>query len=1003
MKRLLQIVLISLLPYIVFSQTIEEKKEIIKDYNVEKLDELAKSLRINAQLEKSKAIELAQKNAWFIKKDDGENLYELMGVSEEGNPLYYVTNNKNAAKSTRANTLHNSGLLGLNVEGQNMEAHVWDGGLARTTHQEYDGAGGSNRFSIGDGTTGLHYHSAHVTGTIIASGVSANAKGMAPQADAIGYEWNNDASEATTAANSGMLLSNHSYGWGASSIPDWYFGAYNYRSREWDVIMVNAPYYLMVVSAGNDGNDNSSNGNPLDGNSSYDKLSGFKTSKNNIVVANGQDANIDSNGNLVSVYINSGSSEGPTDDYRIKPDITGNGTSLYSSFEDANNSYGYLTGTSMAAPNVTGTLLLLQQHYNTLNSNYMRAATLKGLALHTADDAGPAGPDVVYGWGLLNAKEAANTISTNGLESSISEIVLPQGGSYSVDIDSDGINNLMASISWTDPAGTANTGTANDNTPVLVNDLDIRVTKGASTYYPYKLTSITTNSTGDNTVDPFEKVNISGASGTYTITVTHKGSLSGGNQHFSLIITGKTGIPAAPVADFTADNVVPFLGSTVTFTDLSSNLPTTWQWSFSGPGNAAFVNGTNTNSTNPEVQFDAIGFYTVTLYVSNTLGNDTEIKTNYIDVTNVSYCIPAYLNGSGDGDYISLVQLGDIDNSTGALPSPFYEFYSDLSTDLETGNAYTITLSAGTYTSLNNISVWIDFNHDGTFSASEKLGNVTLGATPATGTIDFSVPANATTGNTRMRVREVWSNTNMNPCSTYEYGETEDYVINITSGIRLDLTLFLEGPFNGSGMDTDLNSILPLSQPFNTSSWNYNGSESVSSIPTNAVDWVLIELRDATFVGQATGSSIIDRQAGFLRNDGQVINIDENPVLSFTSSISDGLFVVVYQRNHIAIISGSALSTSGGIYTYDFSSGINQAHGGTDGHIQLTSGIWGMFSGDGNADGIVNSSDISPLWKDQSGNKGYLKSDFNLDGESNNIDKDEYWVPNEDKNSQVPN
>ncbi|MEZ5198640.1 MAG: S8 family serine peptidase [Bacteroidales bacterium] len=190
----------------------------------------------------------------------------------------------------------------------------------------------------------MHYHSAHVTGTVICLGYSTNAKGMAPKADAVGYEWNNDASEATTAAGNGMLLSNHSYGWGASGIPDWYFGAYNYRSREWDVIMYNAPNYLMVCSAGNDGNDNSSNGDPLDGNSSYDKLSGFKTSKNNMVVANGDDANIDANGNLISVVISSSSSEGPTDDYRIKPDITGNGTLVYSSYEGSDSEYGTFPG-----------------------------------------------------------------------------------------------------------------------------------------------------------------------------------------------------------------------------------------------------------------------------------------------------------------------------------------------------------------------------------------------------------------------------------------------------------------------------------------------------------------------------------------------------------------------------------------------------------------------------------------------------------------------------------
>ena len=88
-----------------------------------------------------------------------------------------------------------------------MTAHVWDGGLARGTHQEFDGIGGDNRFTIGDNSTTLNFHASHVTGTIIASGFVASAKGMAPQALGVGYDWNSDESEVTLAASNGMLVS----------------------------------------------------------------------------------------------------------------------------------------------------------------------------------------------------------------------------------------------------------------------------------------------------------------------------------------------------------------------------------------------------------------------------------------------------------------------------------------------------------------------------------------------------------------------------------------------------------------------------------------------------------------------------------------------------------------------------------------------------------------------------------------------------------------------------
>jgi hypothetical protein len=91
------------------------------------------------------------------------------------------------------------------------------------------------------------------------------------------------------------------------------------------------------------------------------------------------------------------------------------------------------------------------------------------------------------------------------------------------------------------------------------------------------------------------------------------------------------------------------------------------------------------------------------------------------------------------------------------------------------------------------------------------------------------------------------------------------------------------------------------------------------------------------------------------------------------------------------------------VYTYDFSTALGQAYGGANGHKEVVPGIWAMFAADGNADGMVNSLDESPVWENEAGEEGFLNSDYNLDGQSNNIDKDDYWSPNTGKGTQVPN
>lgn len=769
-----------------FAQTIAEREKISNSYNLSKLNQLKTSFQNQANSRKQQALQMANENGWLVQKANLDGSFdELVAVSTDGQPIYYTIYNVNAAKSTRADHLNIGGSLGLSLDGQNMTAHVWDGGATRVTHQEFDGAGGNNRVTINDGVTALNgnsFHAQHVTGTIVASGFQAAAKGMAPRAQALTHDWNNDLAEATAEAASGMLLSNHSYGYRADLVPDWYFGAYLDESRDWDNLMYNSPYYLMVVAAGNDGSDNSSNGAPLNGNSSYDKLTGHSTSKNNMVVANGQDANIATDGTLNSVSINSSSSEGPTDDLRIKPDITGNGTSVYSTYDNADNAYNSITGTSMASPNVTGTLLLLQQHYNNVNSNYMRSATLKGLALHTADDAGTSGPDVIFGWGLLNAKRAAQAISDNGNGSLIDELTLSPGQTYTTTVDADGINPLMASISWTDPAGTANTGTTNQTTPVLVNDLDIRVSNG-TTYSPYRLTSITSNNKGDNSVDPYERVDVAGATGSYTITVTHKGSLSGGSQNFSLVVTGVTGTPPVCNATVPTGLNASGVGSSTATLGWGAVTAATYDVRYRATGTSTWttsaVSGTSTSLSGLAVstQYEA-------QVRSKCSGGSNSAYSSSITFTTtavqLNYCAS---NGNSVADeYISRVQVGTIDNATGAS-SGGYGNHTSISTNATKGASVNITVTptwTGT-TYSEGYSAWIDYNQDGDFAdAGEQVWTQAVTqATPVSGS--FTIPASAAVGATRMRVTMAY-NAVPSSCGSFNYGEVEDYTINISAG-----------------------------------------------------------------------------------------------------------------------------------------------------------------------------------------------------------------------------
>jgi poly-gamma-glutamate capsule biosynthesis protein CapA/YwtB (metallophosphatase superfamily) len=236
---------------------------------------------------------------------------------------------------------------------------------------------------------------------------------------------------------------------------------------------------------------------------------------------------------------------------------------------------------------------------------------------------------------------------------------------------------------------------------------------------------------------------------------------------------------------------------------------------------------------------------------------------------------------------------------------------------------------------------------------------------------------------------------------TLNYSET-GYLPEHT--IEANLKVFLEGPFNGVDMRTSLNpSLLPLSQPFNVPPWNYNGTESVDAIPnSNVVDWILAEFRDAPDAAGATGSTVIEKQAGFLLRDGTIVGTNGTTHIQFKGAVSKQLFAVVLHRNHVGIMSANPLTIAEGVYTYDFTTSIGQVYGSTAGYKSLAPGIFGMAGGDADASGSVDMAD-KILWETGSGANGYLPADLNLDGQVNNQDKDDIWILNKIAfSSQVP-
>jgi len=169
-------------------------------------------------------------------------------------------------------------------------------------------------------------------------------------------------------------------------------------------------------------------------------------------------------------------------------------------------------------------------------------------------------------------------------------------------------------------------------------------------------------------------------------------------------------------------------------------------------------------------------------FVCTFSGDVVESTPVFVSITSpeiCGYCLATFVAGSTEGDYISNVTLNEINKTSGYTLGDSYIFYNDAIATISKGLEEEITIAVGSYFEGNSFCAWIDFNHDFIFSSDEIIANG-YNLTPfATITNNFDVPLDALTGETRMRVREVYLTEYIDPCLIYQFGETEDYIVNI--------------------------------------------------------------------------------------------------------------------------------------------------------------------------------------------------------------------------------
>jgi len=491
-----------------------------------------------------------------------------------------VPTNAGAAELSSVTILH---VPPYDLSGEGVSVSLWDIGSAFAAHPEFGGRLVAHDSAKADAPVGLH--PTHTSGTVGAAGNNPQARGMAPRVQIhqynVGDRWDSDKQTAFSSSLGIRADSNswgYAHGWNTDSkrTPTWVwygnqlYGSYEFESNALDQLVIDKDV-LIVYSSGNDGSDIGPSSPPFAHFHDFGTVPEDKTVYCFSASGSGTDCPTPTCGsceaaphvpngpfstvgplgsakNVIAVgavdstkLIAEFSSRGPTLDGRIKPDLVTKGVAVLSTNQNGN--YTFLQGTSMATPVVSGiSALLIQQWRRSFGGANPKPDELRAILLNGAEDLGQLGPDYTYGYGLVNARNAVDTIRADqGAGIRIRRGSVSQGTAVEF-----GLNVVSGSprvtLAWTDPGG----GPSILEKAALINDLDLVVIDPSGVEIrPWTLDPTTPKAPatpGRNVRDNLEQIDLTNAvPGVYTIRVMGSSVPTTAGQSFVVVASADIG------------------------------------------------------------------------------------------------------------------------------------------------------------------------------------------------------------------------------------------------------------------------------------------------------------------------------------------------------------------------------------------------------------------------------------------------------------------------------